>query len=38
MVSVVIAAMETGAYTTDERGEWDEPNWEIVETLDSRIL
>lgn len=38
MVLIMIAALEAGAYSTDERGEWNEPNWEIVEADKSGIL
>jgi hypothetical protein len=38
MVLVIIGGLEAGAYSTDERGGWNEPNWEIVEALGSRIL
>jgi hypothetical protein len=38
MVLILIAGMEAGAYSTDERGEWNEPNWEIVEAEGSGIL
>jgi hypothetical protein len=38
MVLVVIGGLEAGADSTDERGQWNEPDWEIVETRGSRIL
>jgi hypothetical protein len=38
MVLILIAALEGGAYTTDERGEWNEPNWDVVEADASGIL
>jgi hypothetical protein len=38
MVLVMIAALEAGAFTTDEHGEWNEPNWEIVDADKTGIL
>jgi hypothetical protein len=38
MVLILIAGLEAGAYSTDERGEWKEPNWDIVEAEGSGIL
>jgi hypothetical protein len=38
MVLILIAGLEAGAYSTDERGEWNEPNWDIVEADTSGIL
>jgi hypothetical protein len=38
MVLILIAGLEDGAYSTNERGEWNEPNWDIVEADTSGIL
>jgi hypothetical protein len=38
MVLILIAGLEAGAYSTDERGEWNEPNWDIVEADKTGIL
>lgn len=38
MVLIMITALEAGAFSTDERGEWNEPNWEIVEADKTGIL
>ncbi len=38
MVLILIAGLEAGAYSTDERGEWNEPNWDIVEADEMGIL
>jgi hypothetical protein len=38
MVLILIAGLEAGAYSTDERGEWNEPNWDIVEADETGIL
>ncbi len=38
MVLIMIAALEAGAFTTDERGEWNEPNSEIIEADKTGIL
>jgi hypothetical protein len=38
MVLIMIAALEAGAFSTDECGEWNEPNWEIVEADTTGIL
>ena len=38
MVLILIAELEAGAYSTDERGEWNEPNWDIVEADETGIL
>jgi len=38
MVLTIIRALEAGGFTTNERGEWNEPHWEITESLGSLIL
>jgi hypothetical protein len=38
MVLVLVRAFEAGAFSIDERGRWNEPNWEIVEADESGIL
>jgi len=38
MVLILIAGLEAGAYSTDERGEWNEPSWDIVDEDKSGIL
>jgi hypothetical protein len=38
MVLILIAGLEAGAYSTNERGEWNEPNWDIVEADETGIL
>ncbi len=38
MVLILIAGLEAGAYSTDERGEWNEPNWDVVEADETGIL
>jgi hypothetical protein len=38
MVLILIAALEAGAYTTDEHGAWNEQNWEMVEQDTTGIL
>lgn len=38
MVLILIAGLEAGAYSTNEHGEWNEPNWDIVEADKTGIL
>jgi hypothetical protein len=38
MVLILIAGLEAGAYSTDDNGQWNEPNWDIVEADKSGIL
>jgi hypothetical protein len=38
MVRILIAGLEAGAYSTDDNGKWNEPNWDIVEADKSGIL